>query len=303
MGNVNHIRGVFAAIVTPLKPDFSPDLDGLVDLINFISKRGCHGLLFMGTTGEGPSFSIQERLVVYKAAAAAREHLPELKLLAGTGTPSLEDTVFLTKSVFDLGFDGVVVLPPYYFRKTTDEGLFTWYSQVIHKSVPQDGAFLGYHIPPVSGISLGVDLLSRLKDSFPDIFLGIKDSSGDPEWARLLGAQFGDDLCVLNGNDRLFSLALYSHASGCITALANVLSPLHRLIWDNFQEGVDDNLIQERLSRAREVLDQYPPMPPVLKVILSKLHGFPLWKVKPPMLPFNSQYEHAVLTEYSTVLG
>src|SRR4030042_4858941 len=104
MENSALLSGVYAAVVTPLKPDLSPDLDGLINLIQFLASRGCHGVLLMGTTGEGPSFSINERLSVFKAAIIAREKLPGLRLLAGTGTPSLEDSVFLTKSAFDLGY-------------------------------------------------------------------------------------------------------------------------------------------------------------------------------------------------------
>jgi 4-hydroxy-tetrahydrodipicolinate synthase len=298
MQTIASLAGVYAAAVTPLKPDLSPDLDGLSQLIQFLAKRGCHGVLLMGTTGEGPSFSMKERLLVYQAAADVRQSLPGFQLLAGTGTPSLEDTISLTTAVFDLGYDGVVVLPPYYFRKATDKGLFTWYCQLLDTAVPSDGALLGYHIPPITGVSLSLDLLTRLKDAYPDKFAGIKDSSGDPEWARSLGARFGTGLKVLNGNDRLFSLAMHSGASGCITALANILSPLIRLIWDNFQAGKSDEIDQDKLSSAREVLDRYTPMPPLIKMMLSRLHSFTSWKVKPPLLEFNPALEEIVLSEF-----
>ncbi len=302
MENSPHLAGVFAALVTPLKPNLSPDLDGLIHLIQFLANRGCHGVLIMGTTGEGPSFSINERLLVYHTAAMARKDLPGFRLLAGTGTPSLEDTVFLTKAVFDRGYDGAVVLPPYYYRKATDEGLFTWFSQLMDKSVPSDGAVLGYHIPSVSGVSFSLDLLARLKDTYPYKFKGIKDSSGDPEWAHTLGSHFGNDLLVLNGNDRLFSLALKAKASGCITAMANLISPLHRIVWDNYQAGIDDELTQKKISGAREVFDRYPPMPPLIKLMLARLHGFPSWKVKPPLLEFNPDIFESIHSEFLAAL-
>lgn len=298
MENFHHLTGVFAATVTPLKPDLSLDVDGLTTLLQFLANRGCHGVLLMGTTGEGPSFSINERLAVYQAAAMARQHLPDLQLLAGTGTPSLDDTIFLTRAAFDQGYDGVVVLPPYYFRKATDDGLYSWFSQVLEKSVPSDGSLLGYHIPPVSGVSLSLDLLARLKDSYPHQFMGVKDSSGDPNWARALGDRFGSDMIVLNGNDRLFSHALSSKASGCITAMANLLSPLLRMVWDNFLTGTEDEISQDKLSAAREVLDRYPPMPPLIKLMLTGLHGFPSWKVKPPLLEFDPGQAEVVLSEF-----
>ena len=302
MRNQHPLAGVYAAAVTPLKPDLSIDLDGLTSLIQFLAQRGCHGILLMGTTGEGPSFSIAERIQVFQCAVQVRQDFSNLKLFAGTGTPSLEDTIHLTKSAFDFGFEGVVVLPPYYYRKATDEGLFTWFSSLIDRGVPSDGELLGYHIPPVSGMSLSLDLLARLKDTYPSQFAGIKDSSGDAEWARALGTRFGSDLVVLNGNDRLFSLALQSKASGCITAMANLISPLHRQVWDSFQAGKLDEIAQDRLSQAREELDRFPPMPPLLKLLLARLHGFPLWKVKPPLVDFDLSQAEIVLSNYLTAV-
>lgn len=302
MENIYQLKGVYAAAVTPLNPDLTPDLEGLKQLLQFLANRGCHGALLMGTTGEGPSFSIVERLSIYKTAAEAVKLNPNFQLLAGTGTPSLEDSVNLTRAVFDLGYSGVVVLPPYYFRKISDEGLFAWFSQFIKKSVPTNGAVLGYHIPPVTGIGFSIELLSRLKDSFPDQFLGIKDSSGDHVWARTLGLHFGNDLLVLNGNDSLFSLALKSQASGCITALANLISPLHRAVWDNFQAGFPDEINQNKMSKVRELFDRYPPMPPLIKQVLSREYGFPMWSVMPPLLDSKSDLVNNILTEYIAAL-
>ena len=296
------LAGVYAAAVTPLKSDLSPDLEGLSALVQFLARRGCHGILLLGTTGEGPSFSIAERLEIYQAAAQARQDLVNFHLLAGTGTPSLEDTIHLTHSVFDLGYEGVVVLPPYYYRKATDEGFLSWYAQVIERAVPSDGCLLAYHIPPVTGINLSMDLFARLKDTYPDQFGGIKDSSGDPAWAQALGDRFGSDLLVFTGNDRLFSLALEAGAAGCITAMANLLSPLHRQVWDDFQAGKPDEIGQDKLSQAREELDRYPPMPPLLKLLLSRLHGFPYWKVKPPLIDFDPSQAEIMLSGFLAAL-
>jgi 4-hydroxy-tetrahydrodipicolinate synthase len=112
--------------------------------------------------------------------------------------------------------------------------LFAWFSQVIRRAVPTDGALLGYHIPSLSGVPLSLDLLANLKDAFPRQFAGLKDSSVDAEHARALGQRFGTDLLVFSGTDSLFSLALEQGAAGCITALANLRSPDLRKVWDAF---------------------------------------------------------------------
>jgi 4-hydroxy-tetrahydrodipicolinate synthase len=298
MGDHSELSGVFAAALTPLKPDLSPDLDGLASLLHFLAQRGCHGALLMGTTGEGPSFSREERMAVLQAAAEARRSIPGFILMAGTGTPSLEDTIYLTKAAFALQYNSVVVLPPYYYRKPSEDALFAWFSQVLNQAVPAGGSLLGYHIPPITGIGFSIELISRLKEAFPDKFSGIKDSSGDREWAKSLGSCFKSDLLVLNGNDRLFSLALQAGASGCITAVANLLSPLHRLIWENYKAGSIDDITQDKLSAAREVLDRFTPFPPLLKVLLHHLHGFPLWKVKPPLSDFNPEQTEIMMSEF-----
>jgi len=287
MANAQTLSGVYAAAVTPIHSDGSPDLEGIETLLEYLAKRGCHGVLILGTTGEGPSFSPLERAQIFKAAASARQFHPLLRLFAGTGTPSLDETIHLTRLAFNLGFDGTVVLPPYYFRKVSDDGLFAWFDSLIEQAVPSDGVVLGYHIPPITGIGFSLDLLSRLKDAHPDCFAGIKDSSGDQEFARQLGQRFGNDLFVLTGNDRLFSLALQANASGCITAMANLLSPALRQLWDAHQSGAPYTSLQENLSTARSVLDRYPPMPPLLKALLHTLHNLPLWPVKPPLMPLS----------------
>lgn len=293
------LSGVYAAAVTPLNADLSPDLENLPHLLDFLARRGCHGVLLLGTTGEGPSFTSDERLQILRAALQVRQAHPGFRLLAGTGTPCLEETVSLTHAAFDLGMDGVVVLPPYYYRKVTDEGLYAWFSAILHRSVPPDGGLLAYHIPSNTGISLSLDLLAHLKDVFQERFAGLKDSSGDAGFARQLGARFGHDLLVLTGNDCLFNLALQHQASGCITAMANLLSPQLRLLWDAFQPGAPTAEIQDHLSDARQIMDRYTPFPPIIKALLSYQHQFPLWTVRPPLLPVGKDLCLQVLAEFT----
>jgi 4-hydroxy-tetrahydrodipicolinate synthase len=301
MNSAQKIRGVYAAVVTPLHEDFSIDLAAFPQLITFLAQRGCHGILLFGTTGEGPSFSAEERLCAFQVAARIRQELPGLGMLAGTGTPSLEETIRLTKAAFDFGFDGAVVLPPYYYRKTTEEGLFDWFRLVIQKAVPAGGALLGYHIPGVSGVALSIDLLARLKDTFPRQFAGLKDSSGEAEFARQLDQRFGQDLVVMNGNDRLLGQALGWHASGCITAMANLYSPILRQVWDAFHAGQPDPAAQTRIGKLRDVFDQHPPNPATVKGLMPHLHTLPSWPVRPPLVPHAPEVVKKMLAELAVL--
>jgi 4-hydroxy-tetrahydrodipicolinate synthase len=300
---MHKLAGVYSAAVTPLKTDLSPDLEAIPALLDFLAGRGCHGILLLGTTGEGPSFSPEERLAIFRAAVQIREMNPPVqggicRLLAGTGTPSLTETISLTRSAFDLGFDGVVVLPPYYFRKATDEGLFQYFSELIRKAVPADGFLLGYHIPGLAGIGFSPDLLSRLKDAFPLQFAGIKDSSHEADFARGLGKRFGSDMLVLTGTDSFLQLALENHAEGCITAPANLISPDLRRVWDASQHGEQVFSVQARITELRHILEKTPPFPPTLKALLAGQHGFPLWPVRPPLEALPPERMELVMEEF-----
>jgi len=233
-----------------------------------------------------------------RSARAYRQLLPGFRLLAGTGTPSLSETIDLTRLAFDLDYDGVVVLPPYYYRTATDDGLFNWFSEVIRKSVPSDKYLLGYHFPKVAGIGLSVELLSRLKDAFPTQFAGIKDSSHDADLARTLGEKFGSDLVVLSGTDSYLQMAVQNKAAGCITAAANLISPHLREVWDLMMAGKDASEAQTIVTKQRHVLEKYPPFPPTLKALLHRLHGLPRWSVKPPLNNISEELEEHVLQEF-----
>ncbi|MBK8618667.1 MAG: dihydrodipicolinate synthase family protein [Anaerolineales bacterium] len=299
MTNPHPLAGVYAAAVTPLKHDSTLDLETVPVYLRFLAAHGCHGALFFGTTGEGPSFSPKEREILFRSVRVYRQQIQGFRLLAGTGTPSLSESIDLTKLAFDIGFDGVVVLPPYYFRKATDEGLFNWFSELITKAVPANKYLLGYHIPSTAGVGFSLDLIARLKNAFPSQFAGIKDSSHDEAYTASLGQRFGKDLLVLNGTDSHFHHALKNNAQGAITAAANLISDDLREIWDLYQEGSDPTEIQARVTEKRHILEKYSPFPPTLKALLHRMHDLPRWAVKPPLEELNERNLEEVLKEFS----
>lgn len=296
MTSTHPLAGVYAAAVTPLKEsDSSPDPESVPVILKFLAERGCHGAVLFGTTGEGPSFSPTERETLMRAARAYRHQLRGFRLIAGTGTPSLGESIELTKLAFELGYDAALVVPPYYFRKATDDGLFAWFSELIKKAVPADRYILGYHFPNVAGVGFSIELLSRLKDAFPVQFAGIKDSSHDADLARTLGATFGSDLVVLTGTDSYLQLAMENKAAGCITAPANVISPDLRRAWDLLKEGKDASEAQARITEQRHILEKYVPFPPALKALLHRQYGLPRWSVKPPLENIQSELEEKLV--------
>ena len=281
----NHeLAGVYVAAITPLRSDYSPDIEAIPALLRFYAERGNHGALLLGTTGEGPSFSPSERIAIYKAATAIKATHPDFRLLAGTGTPSLNESIDLTKEAFKLGFDGAIVLPPYYFRTASEGGLLQWFQQLIDSAVPEDRYLLYYHIPGVSGVPVNLEFLKKLKQLYPTRFAGLKDSTGNKDFAQTLGETFGSQLAVFTGNDRLLSHALEYQAAGCITAMANFASPQLRTIWNAYQRGDKDESTQIQLNSWRSILENYQPYAPTLKALLAKKYALPRWPACPPLI-------------------
>lgn len=291
MANLHPLAGVYAAAVTPYlgkprtagKPDTAFDFESLAVFMHFLASRGCHGMLLFGTTGEGPSFSPREREALLRSIRVIRNQVRNFKLLVGTGTPSLTESIELTKLAYELGYDGTVVLPPYYFRKASEDGLFRWFSELIENAVPEGKHLLGYHIPAMTGVGFSLDLLERLKSKYPNQFAGIKDSSHDADFTAAVGQRFGRELLVLNGTDSYFHHALKNHAQGAITAPANLISDNLREIWDMHQAGNDPSEVQGRATEQRHFLEQYSPIAPILKGLLNKIHGLPHWALRPPL--------------------
>lgn len=297
MSAQTQINGVLAASITPIKPNGKPDFAAIPLYLDFLAQRGCHGALILGTTGEGPSFSVVERKRIYRSALEIRQKHPDFILLAGTGTPSLDESILLTRYAFELGFDGAVVLPPYYFRKVSEDGIFAWFNTLIQKAVDLFGKLFYYHIPQITGISLSLNLIQRLLDQHPTKFGGLKDSSSDTAFAQILGERFGKDLSVFTGQDRLFGFALRNNAAGCITAGANLFSPWLRQVWDAHQQGIVLDNLENDIKTARTIMDQIPPASAFIKGVLPALFSFPTWTVRPPILSHPSETLHQAIQQ------
>lgn len=289
------LSGVYAAAVTPLNSRGEIDLAGLPSLLGFLARRGCHGALILGTTGEGPSFSPEERTGLWRAAANWRaKEAPGFRLLAGTGTPSLSETISLTHIAIDLGYEGVCVLPPFFFRDAGEDGLFDWFSRVIDRVVPEGRWLLGYHIPAVSGVALSLNLLQRLNTAFPIRFAGLKDSSGSLDSARNYAAGLPGK-AVLVGNDKLVGPALAAGAAGCITAGANLWPAQLRGIFDAHKRGTTVASLQGEVTVLREKMDAAPPAPAYIKTVLHAQQGLPLWSVRAPLRDFTQEQTRTVI--------
>lgn len=278
----SNLLGVVAAVATPLT-DGTLHEASFRRHINMLERDGCDGILLLGTTGEGPSFSLDERKAVLERG---REDAGDMLVMGGTGCASLPETIELTRFAFDIGIDAVVVVPPFYFKNVPDEGLLSYYQKLLDDAVPENGRLLLYHIPQVSGVPISFNLLEKLLDSAGQRIAGIKDSSGQIDHSRQLCHQF-PELNVFVGDDKLLHQGLQFGASGCITAGANVLAPLAANVYRAFQSGDEGEAgsQQEKLTVARRILDAYTPFPASIKGLLGKRYGSVTWEVRPPLTP------------------
>jgi 4-hydroxy-tetrahydrodipicolinate synthase len=257
---------------------------------------GCHGLSVFGTTGEANSLSVGERLAALEALLESG--IPTATLLPGTGSCALTDTVHLSRAALDAGTAGVLVLPPFYYKGVGDDGLFRYFAEVVERIGDGRLRLYLYHIPQMTGVELGLSLISRLIDAYPGVIAGTKDSSGDTERIKTLCREF-PDFSVLAGTETLLLETLRNGGEGCISATVNVTSRLARQVYDAYESGRSDEAqaLQERLSALRASIETYP-MIPALKALMADLTGERAWRnLRPPLSGLTQEQEKKLLAE------
>ncbi len=283
------LRGIYAAVVTAYDDQGQPSAGQLGACLEHLARRGCHGVLVAGTTGEGPSLSVAERVALFQAAAEARNGL---RLLAGTGAASLEDAVMLTRAAFDAGYEAAVVIPPFFYSQAGEAGLSVFFEEVLRRAVPADGAVLLYHNPVDCAVGVSLALMQRLRDAFPEQVVGVKDSSRSLAHSQsLIDAMPGFQVFV--GDDRTLSEGLAVGAAGSITLLANAFPDLAREVYDLYVQGKPLAAAQERLTEAYMQFDGLPRIA-AMKLILKAGGIIQSDAVRPPLHPL-SEAEEAML--------
>ncbi|PKP74783.1 MAG: dihydrodipicolinate synthase family protein [Alphaproteobacteria bacterium HGW-Alphaproteobacteria-6] len=274
---MNHaIQGVHCAAATPVTADGAPNLPAFVAHCHALLAEGCHGLALLGTTGEANSFGRDQRIALVEAAIAGG--VPAGTLLPGTSAPSVEDTVALTAHAVSAGAKGCLLLPPYYYKEVSDEGLYRFYARVIEGVGDDRLRIVLYHIPQVSLIPISHELIARLMAGFPGIVTGIKDSSGDLANMIAMAARF-PGLGVLAGADPLMLPLLRAGGAGCITAAANLRADALRLVWDGWNDPARQDAVaaaQARISDWRALSNSHALLA-TIKTMLARRHDDPGW--------------------------
>ena len=276
------LKGVLAAVLTPMDEDLNPDHRAFAAHCQRLLAAGCHGLSVFGTTGEANSLSVYERLAALEALL--ERGVPPEKLLPGIGSCALTDTVLLSRAALEAGTAGALVLPPFYYKGVGDDGLFHFFAEVVERVGDDRLRLYLYHIPQMTGIDLGLPLISRLIDAYPSVVVGTKDSSSDRERIMTLCREL-PDFSVLAGTETLLLETLRSGGEGCISATVNVTSRLARRVYDAHAAGEADEAeaLQERLTQLRASIEAYPVIP-ALKQLMARLTGDEQWRnIRPPL--------------------
>jgi len=222
------LTGVYAAVLTPQHDDLSPDHGRLAAHSQWLLANGCDGLGILGTTGEANSFSTAERLEILDKLA--ENGVPTASMMPGTGCCAIPDTVEITKKAMEIGAGSVLMLPPFYYKNQTDEGLFAAFSEVIQRVGDSKLKVCLYHFPQMSNVPISMKLIEMLRKDYPDTVVGMKDSSGVLDNMVQAAREF-PGFCVFSGADDLMLPLLREGGAGCITACANISSDLSQAVY------------------------------------------------------------------------
>ena len=287
------LRGVVAAIPTPIGEGFEPDHGRFLALASRLLADGCDGLNVLGTTGEATSFSARQRLALMETVARSR--LPLGSLMVGTGAAATADAVALTSAAAELGFAGALVLPPFYYKGVPDEGIVRYVERLVEATTDRPIPIYLYNFPALSGVPFTFPLVQRLAAEFGARIRGVKDSSGDMAYARALTAAMPDldvfpstEACLLDARDGVFA--------GCISATANIDAPYCAKA---FRDGDASAL---GTAVAMRGLFEGKPLVPGVKALLAALaDDSALSAVLPPLVPWPPDARRALLADYTAL--
>jgi 4-hydroxy-tetrahydrodipicolinate synthase len=302
----NRIRGVLAPVVTPFKDDLSPDREPFIAHCKWLLARDC-GLAVFGTNSEANSLSFDERAMLLDELVAAG--IDPARMMPGTGCCSITETAKLTAQAVKHGCAGVLMLPPFYYKKVSEAGLFRYFSEVIQRVGDTRLRIYLYHIPPVAVVGITPKLVERLLQTYPTAIAGMKDSSGDwnntkafldafavravKQAASKAGATRTFDVFV---GSESFLLANLRHGGvGTISATANVNpAAIHYVFAEATTRQGDGSAsdprldaMQAELNLVRDVFDstKFPSMIAALKQAIATYRNDSGWaRVRPPLV-------------------
>ena len=288
----NGFRGIWPAMLTPLDEALNIDHAKLVAHAQSLLKAGCGGVTLFGTTGEGPSVSLSERKEALEQLIA--RGFPADRIMVSTSCAALIETTELTQHAVDLGVHGCLVLPPFFFKGVSDEGIVNGYAQVIDSVNRNNWRLYLYHIPQVVGVSLTHEVIRQLVSRYPKIIVGIKDSACDRAHSEGLAKAFMPPLTVYVGYEPDLTIMGPLGSSGAISGLANFMPRVvHRMVLSSTAPQTAQDA--KRIDGMLQLLKPHSLMP-ALKGVMAALNHDASWlRVRPPLVAMSS----AAYTEFA----
>jgi len=294
MNDTQRITGVLSPVVTPFKADLSPDPERFVRQCRWLLSQNV-GLAVFGTNSEANSLSVEEKIELLDRLVGAG--VDPARMMPGTGCCAVTDSVRLTAHAVKLGCGGVLMLPPFYYKGVSDEGLFRNFAEIIERVGEARLRVYLYHIPPVAQVPITLGLVERLLKAYPAQVAGMKDSGGD--WKNtqaFLDAFAKGGFDVFPGAETFLLQGMRNGGAGCISATANTNpGPIARL-FETWQ-AADADTQQARLDEIRTTFAKYP-MIPALKAAIAHYGGDAAWaKVRPPLVELTPEQNRGLIAD------
>ncbi len=294
---VGNFQGVLVPALTPFKADLSPDSERFVAHCKWLLGQGADGLAVFGTTSEANSMSADEKMALLDDLIAGG--VPAEKLMPGTGACALSDSVRLTKHAVENGCGGVLMLPPFYYKGVSDQGLYANFSEIIQRVADARLKVYLYHIPPQTATPITLGLIAMLLKNYAGTVVGLKDSSGDWNNTAAMLREF-PEFDVFPGSELFLLQGLRAGGQGCITATGNANPAGIRKVFENWQTSEADAL-QDRINQVRKTIQTYP-MVPALKRLMAHFHDDAGWAtVRPPLIKLSDEKWQGLLEDITAI--
>jgi 4-hydroxy-tetrahydrodipicolinate synthase len=284
-------KGVYAASITPIGADGEPDLKGLVAYCQGLLAAGCDGVAPLGTTGEAAALPFSFRLRVPDALAAAG--FAADTVIVGAGSPSVGDAIAIGKAALAAGFPNLLVLPPYYTKEPSEDGLYDYYARMIDALGDDRLRLYLYHIPQVTMVAIPHALIHRLRDKYGRIIAGIKDSSGNFDSAKSYVGP--EDFDVYPSTESVLTDALAAGCAGVISGSTNISASLARQVLQ--VTGAEQKALQARLTDFRQTIQKYPLIPAVKQVHAWRSNDAGWLRMLPPLRSLSAEQTASLKTD------
>lgn len=272
------ITGIMPAAITAFNADFSLNAKGTISFYRTMLDAGCDGVVSMGTTGEANSLSFRERCTMIDAVADSGF---AGKVIAGIGCCNLPETAELGRISASAGLNALLIMPPFFYRGISDDGVFAAYAHVIEQLGPDPLPVYIYDFPKMTGIDIALETIARLRETFPGLIAGLKNSAGDFEEMKAQDAAF-DDFDVFAGSEEYLLPALQAGLAGSISAGFNAFAADGAALMGAWQSP-EAEAMQMKITAKRHVLAAYPLIP-ASKALIGEADST-YRAMRPPLMP------------------